>query len=296
MQIFDRAQKRVVQTECSSVQHLGGCHLHQDRFAIVTRNKLLFWRIRQSADTCKLEQYYEHGATLLTAESPAVCVRLSAANEYCAIGFQDGLIQLFRQHPERPKLVHELRSHTTQVHSLIFSPWTSDNRQPVILASLAAELCFWNITFAVNNPSVEDQAPARLSARYADRPSPSGPAEYSFINDAPSPWTGKLGPTGKQVMLSCFKFIGNAAQCLFPNAEFTRFLTIDDVGEIYYLRVRQTKVDQLQNSFDTLGLETIDSLIVTEVTDSDDDIFDGPSTSMGGDTVLKLRPVNGQGS
>lgn len=300
MQLFDRAQKLVVQIESMSEQRLGGCHLQEDLLVMASRNKLQFWKIRISSNKCQLEQYYKNWTVSLKGDSSAVCVRLSTANEFCAVGFKNGLIQLFRQHPERPKLVYELRSHTTQVHSLLFSPWTSDHRQPVILASVSEELCFWNVTFAVNNPSVDDE-PARLSERFADRPSPGSPGEHRSFDEtdsSTSPWIGKLGPTRKQVLLSCFKFIGNAAQQLFANAEFTRFLTIDDVGEIYFLKVRYTDTNEVDELFDFLRLEENESL-PTEVDDSEsgsDEIYEGSASLIRGGTVLKLRPINGHDS
>lgn len=52
-----------------------------------------------------------------------------------------------------------------------------------------------------------------------------------------NPWAGKLGPTEKPELLSCIQLIGNAAEQIFIDKNFTKFVTIDDEGEVYYLEI-----------------------------------------------------------
>lgn len=52
-----------------------------------------------------------------------------------------------------------------------------------------------------------------------------------------NPWSGKLGPTEKPELLSCIQLIGTAAEQIFVDEKFTKFVTIDDEGEVYYLEI-----------------------------------------------------------
>lgn len=52
-----------------------------------------------------------------------------------------------------------------------------------------------------------------------------------------NPWTGKLGPTEKPELLACIQLIGNSAEQIFTNTNFTKFITIDAEGEVYYLQI-----------------------------------------------------------
>lgn len=52
-----------------------------------------------------------------------------------------------------------------------------------------------------------------------------------------SPWTGKSGASTKPELLSCIKFVGNTAEKVYVNQAFTKFITIDSEGEIYYLDI-----------------------------------------------------------
>lgn len=272
LQLFDLVEKKFVQSDLDTFddERLGGCHLLDDRFAMASRNELQFWTLAQSGESCKLVPWHNNNKVLLNSTTttytklePATCVRLATASEYCAVGFTHGLIQLFRLDQQRAKLVHQLESHATRIHTLVFSPWTSVNRKPVILASVSEQLCFWNVTFAVNNPTIDDDPPS-ISDRFPDCISgpQSEPRHTSDDDDETvSPWIGKLGPPGKQELLACYRFNGNEAQQLFANADFTTFLTIDDVGEIYFLKVSKPKEDPATN-----GADVSDSGV-------DDDVF-----------------------
>lgn len=284
MQIFDLACNKFVQDDLDTFKDsiLGACHLLDDRFAMASRCELQFWKIVQKNDKCRLIPWECENAILLHASHPVVCVRLSAKSEFCAVGFSNGLIQLFRMDQRRPKLVHQLRSHTARIHTLIFSPWSSDTRKPVILASVSEQLCFWNVSFAVNNPTVDDQIDS-YSDRFPDR-SPVFPSldyhQNIFEDDVEdgklqsiSPWIGKLGPMGKQELLACYKFNGNAAQQLFTNSDFTRFLTIDDVGEIYFLKVPNYDDSEAvsDSGIDEVIVE-LDTINMNDYNDDSDDL------------------------
>lgn len=232
---------------------------------MASRNELQCWTIVQSSDACSFHPW-TRDVLNLKAE-PAVCVRLSEQSEFCAVGFNRGLIQLFRLDHRRPVLVHELLSHTATIHALLFSPWTSQTGKPVILASVSEQLCFWNVTFAVNNPVIDQRD--SYSHRFSDRSPRSPQVKHHFdIRDHHEvcPWIGKLGPTGKEELLVCYKFNGNAAKQIFTNATFTQFLTIDDFGEIYFLKVPDPEesdpenvsgVDEVFLQFETINMNSI---------------------------------------
>lgn len=53
----------------------------------------------------------------------------------------------------------------------------------------------------------------------------------------PNPWYGKSGASDKPELLSCIKLVGSSAEKIFTNRKFTKFITIDNEGEIYYLNI-----------------------------------------------------------
>lgn len=52
-----------------------------------------------------------------------------------------------------------------------------------------------------------------------------------------NPWMGKTGALAKPELLSCIKFVGSVAEKIYKNKTFTKFITIDNEGEIYYLDI-----------------------------------------------------------
>lgn len=52
-----------------------------------------------------------------------------------------------------------------------------------------------------------------------------------------NPWIGKCGASTKPELLACIKFVGNAAEKIYTNQAYTKFITIDSDGEIYYLDI-----------------------------------------------------------
>lgn len=149
------------------------------------------------------------------------------------------------------KAVATLRSHKTIVQALLFSPWTSASTVPVILVSVGDELCFWNITWAINNPTEDTEAnhhyhgnhhlaiDTMMKSSTSSNSTSSGvscDSSETSETDLARAWLGKRGPAVKPELLSCIKFVGNRAENIIANAAFDTFLTIDDEGEIYFLR------------------------------------------------------------
>lgn len=127
---------------------------------------------------------------------------------------------------------------------MVFSPWSSVSKLPLILASISDQICFWNITLIVNNP-IENGA-LRRSQRFDRKASVRSitekmqeltPSNGNGYTVRTNPWTGKLGPTEKPELLACIQLIGNSAEQIFTNKSFTKFVTIDDEGEVYYLEI-----------------------------------------------------------
>jgi hypothetical protein len=138
----------------------------------------------------------------------------------------------------------QLLSHESPVNDLKFSPWHDPNA-PIVLVSVAAELIFWNVRSALNNPwdRKSPSRPQQRSHRFS-----KGNLTYQRSKSIEidtrrnsqlfaNPWQQKEGPSEKPELLSCMKFVGNAAERLFTNTEFSKFVTIDNEGNIYFLRL-----------------------------------------------------------
>lgn len=194
-----------------------------------------------------------------------------------AVGFENGIINLYDIILNEVKILEKLQSHTKCVESLHFSRWHKNPSNapgtPIILVSLSSEICFWNITHILNNPM--ERSSYRKSDRF-DRHRPfskryennrnsktNGNTHHLTINkelddlslnsqnhSEPSanskilngnarlknPWIGKFGSLEKPQLLSCIKFVGSSTKKIFINKSFTKFITIDNEGEVYYLR------------------------------------------------------------
>lgn len=236
----------------------GGCDLVDECLVIATADELNVWQFAD-ADDNNNESLYRRRPELHTClgRSPeesdaAVCVKLSAAREFVGVGFRSGRIHLYRMAAHRMQFIQALCAHRGAVRTLLFAPWRADGAQPLVLASLAGELCFWNVSHADNNRAIETAAPLRQSGRFKDRPSPVTPVEDENDdgrdvvggggvprgNAAEEPWAGKVGDPRRPELLACIKLIGREAEQLFANDAFTTFLTVDDSGEIYHYRFR----------------------------------------------------------
>lgn len=238
--------------------------------------KQIFNILRNEAGTPTIE--------LLTAFKPETNSKMKSISLIeaeiilLAIGFENGIIDLYDITLDDVKILEKLESHTKCVESLHFSGWHTDPSNapgtPIILVSLSSEICFWNITHILNNPM--ERSSNRKSARF-DRHGPfkkrnenyrnsnaNGNAHHHLTvnkelnglslnsqnhfeplaNDQISngnaslenPWIGKCGSSEKSQLLSCIKFVGSSTKKIFINKSFTKFITIDNEGEVYYLR------------------------------------------------------------
>lgn len=125
--------------------------------------------------------------------------------------------------------------------------------------SLAGSINFWNITHIQNNKlgnlkrNSNDTSRLRVSQRFK---SPlkiipitieSSLKDMSLIEKN---WSKKTGPPHKRELLSCIKFLGKSAKKVVINEDFTRFVTIDNEGNIYHLRlINQSDEYQLAIDF-----------------------------------------------
>lgn len=136
--------------------------------------------------------------------------------------------------------MNTLKSNNAPINVLVFSP---GNDSSLVLASVSDQICFWNISYVVNNP-MEDcklrrsqrfdrKASVRLIEKLQE--SPTNGNGHNHIHT--TPWMGKLGPTEKPELLACIQVIGNSAEQMFTNKSFTHFVTIDDEGEVYNLKI-----------------------------------------------------------
>lgn len=152
--------------------------------------------------------------------------------------------------------LENLISHKRAVMNLQFSPWTAPN-DPLILLSLAESIGFWNIRSIQNNSferaRKESLTPSKpssrrnVSQRFRPFKSPQQPSTYdepdlvAALNhvslDKPSAWSKKTGSMEKPALLSCIKLLAKSAKRIVHNEDFTRFVTIDNEGNIYHLRL-----------------------------------------------------------
>jgi apoptotic protease-activating factor len=149
------------------------------------------------------------------------------------------------------KCVNQLFSHNSRINDLKFSPWCHPNA-PIILVSISAEVVFWNVTIVLNNQMDNlKNRPQRRSHRFSrgnlllgNRALSNGNGDSNSNDSSPrnskqftNPWQQKTGTSDKPELLACIKFVGNEARQLFVNEEFTKFLTIDNEGNIFFLRL-----------------------------------------------------------
>lgn len=151
-------------------------------------------------------------------------------------------------------LTQRLESHKLAVMNLIFSPWLGPN-DPLVLLSMAGSVNFWNIRSLQNNPldMKKRETPGRLRVSQRFR-SPLKTVnigadlltatENLTINGANNPWHKKTGASDKPELLSCIKLVAKSAKRIICNDEFTRFVTIDNEGNIYHLRMIKDATDQ----------------------------------------------------
>lgn len=171
--------------------------------------------------------------------------------------------------------LQKLESHKRPVMNLQFSPWIGSN-DPLILLSISESIVFWNIRSIQNNPLEMKKSTSgnsfgpRVSQRFKSPMkivrSPStefnlsiGTEKTTF--DEKNPWRKKAGSHEKPELLSCIKLVAKSAKQIVCNNDFTRFVTIDNEGNIYHLRM-------VCDSLDGDSQKTIDfngSLLLSKV-------------------------------
>lgn len=211
---------------------------HQQARLNIPKSFLKVWQIKFDPVQAK-----KHKELRINTKSPITSIKLTQAREYFAIGCESGSIELYSF--ARLQYLNTLQSNkNTPINDMVFSPWTSGLTIPIILASVSDQICFWNVSYVVNNP-IENGA-LRRSQRFDRKASVRSitekmqelkPINGNGHNILANPWTGKLGPTEKPELLSCIQLIGNSADQIFTNKMFTKFVTIDDEGEVYYLQI-----------------------------------------------------------
>lgn len=177
---------------------------------------------------------------------------ISADASVLAVGFTHGTIEIIKLEKASPPtfLSHiEILHCNESVNDLLFSPWTPDTNAntPIVLVSLSQEISFWNINHVINNPfEPTNKTPTRRSARF--RPpsqvispdkkenalSASSRFNFSPVND--NLWQNKKGSSDKPELLACIRLSGQAEK-IVANTDFTQFVTVDNEGEIYHLRL-----------------------------------------------------------
>lgn len=151
-------------------------------------------------------------------------------------------------------LLKKLESHKGAIKNLQFSPWIGPN-EPLVLLSLSESVAFWNIRSIQNNPlemtKKESTTRLRVSQRFKSPLKIISPnidnnlvkATESLTISKENPWQKKTGPADKPELLSCIKFVAKSAKRIICNDEFTRFVTLDNEGNVYHLRMISDNFD-----------------------------------------------------
>lgn len=145
--------------------------------------------------------------------------------------------------PTTSQVVRELQLNTDPIEELMFSPWTDPNA-PQILVSLAREIDFWDIRYLLNNPFADRlTSPGKSSNRFKKRSqiSPLPPfsrdqSVFSFRPIEKNGWQEKRGPSDRPELLACIRLIGKAKK-IVANPDFSQFVSVDNEGEIYHLKL-----------------------------------------------------------
>lgn len=183
---------------------------------------------------------------------PITSVAISKDKLLFAIGFKNGIIEIYEidstnKSQKIDKKPYELEeSRKTSINDLKFSQFTNIN-SPVILISISEQLCFWNIKYLQNNKIENSKKDGRQSSRFKNNKLSlkKSSIEDNLIRlslEESNPWVGKIGASDKPELLSCIKLVGGSANKFFTDDNFTKFLTIDLEGNIYFLRFFDNEV------------------------------------------------------
>lgn len=156
------------------------------------------------------------------------------------------------------KLMQKLESHQRPIMNIQFSPWVDPN-DPLILLSISESIVFWNIRSIQNNPmdkrrDISTPGRVRVSQRFKsplkivsnNNKQILSVSENLNLNEShqKNPWLLKAGSSDKPELLSCIKFVAKSAKRIIFNDDFTRFITIDNEGNIYHLRMIGETLDE----------------------------------------------------
>uniref|UniRef100_A0A336KW62 CSON000568 protein n=1 Tax=Culicoides sonorensis TaxID=179676 RepID=A0A336KW62_CULSO len=200
----------------------------------------------------EMNQYLDFNTEITPRRGLINCMAISADASILAVGFTHGNIEIIRLEKSNPPTFlqpPEILHCNESVNDVLFSPWKSDisPNTPVVLVSLSQEISFWNVNYVINNPFEPTiKSPIRRSARF--RPpsqvmspdkkenSLSATSRFTFnpVND--NLWTNKRGSSDKPELLACIRLSGQAEK-IVSNKDFTQFVTVDNEGEIYHLRL-----------------------------------------------------------
>lgn len=185
-----------------------------------------------------------------TRNIPITSVAISKDKSLFAIGYKNGVIEIYeidltnkkQKIDQKPFVLEESRK--TSINDLKFSQFTNVN-SPIILVSLSEQLCFWNIKYLQNNKIENSKKDGRQSSRFKNNKNNLKLVEDKLIRlslEETNQWVGKIGASDKPELLSCIKLVGGSANKFFTNENFTKFLTIDLEGNIYFLRLFDNEV------------------------------------------------------
>lgn len=198
------------------------------------------------------KQYLDFKTEISTHRGLINCMAISADASVLAVGFTHGTIEIIKLDKTTPPTFLspiEILHCNESVNDLLFSHWKADTipNTPIVLVSLSQEISFWNINHVINNPfEPANKTPIRRSNRF--RPpsqavtpdkkenSLSASNRFTFNPVTDNLWQNKKGASDKQELLACIRLSGQAEK-IVANTDFTQFVTVDNEGEIYHLRL-----------------------------------------------------------
>lgn len=199
-----------------------------------------------------MNQYLDYKTEISTHRGLINCMAISADASVLAVGFTHGIIEIIKIEKSSPPSLSqpiEILHCNESVNDLLFSPWIADTtpNTPIVLVSLSQEISFWNINYIINNPFEQTlKTPTRRSNRF--RPpsqvlspdkkenSLSASTRFTFNPVSDNLWYNKRGSSDKPELLACIRLSGQAEK-IVANTDFTQFVTVDNEGEIYHLRI-----------------------------------------------------------
>lgn len=129
-----------------------------------------------------------------------------------------------------------LKLHKTAVHHLCFAHEIS-NSSPLILLSTSDVLAWWNISYCL-----EKYVNSSNQNKYKRKKSLDTINHFRELNlkniTNPDKWRNKSGPDWRPELLICVKIQGKHAFKVIYNDFFTSFVTVDDSGQFYSMRLK----------------------------------------------------------